>query len=94
MTLDEETLAILQEFAHGLVKPGRETRMIVLKDAVPEIGAASGDLVVYAASHVCPVGKTWLVLKELGRDGKPVYSVDQVRLTRQVCGRVLFTVHC
>jgi hypothetical protein len=102
LKLTKSDLALLRGFAHGLARPGQKTRAITLKSAVPEIGAAPGDLVVYAAGRVFPDRQTWLVLKQAGRDGKPVYSVDRAPacprvhaggLARQVCGRVLFTVH-
>jgi hypothetical protein len=93
LKLTKSDLALLQTFAHGLARPGQKTRAITLKSAVPGIGAAPGDLVVYAVGRVLPDRRTWLVLKQAGRDGRPVYSVDRVPLARQVCGRVLFTVH-
>jgi hypothetical protein len=92
LKLTKSDLALLQGFAHSLARPGQKTRAITLKSAVSGIGAAPGDLVVYAVGYVLPDRKTWLVVRQAGSDGRPVYSVDRAPLARQVCGRVLFTV--
>jgi hypothetical protein len=104
--VDQATLAVLREFAHGLVKPGREVRMIVLKDVVPQLGLMPGDGVVYAAGQAAAGGR-WRVLKTLGPDRKPRFTLDTVTacprvhaggLARRVClpaqagGQVLFTI--
>jgi hypothetical protein len=95
-----ESTSLLEEFARGLMAPGRELQTLVVREPVPALKLEPGDLVFFETGRTWPEGETWLVVRRW-QDDQHQFSftrrcpepVEGSASPEEVWGRILFTVH-
>ncbi len=86
-----ENTSLLKAFARGLVAPGCEPQVLVVREQVPDLELEPGELVIFETGRTWPEGETWLVVKRW-QDGQYQFSFAQSASPGEVWGRILFTV--
>jgi hypothetical protein len=85
-----QNTALLKAFARVLATPGCQVRALAVREPVPALKLAPGDVVVFETGRTWPEGETWLVVR---RWQQRQFSFTQSASPEEVRGRLLFTVH-